>query len=92
MYFYNRGAEDLYISSADWMNRNLDYRIEAAAKITDKNLKNELKDILDIQLRDNVKARILDKKLSNEYISNDEEECRSQIATYNYLKAKTTVK
>ncbi|UHO39229.1 polyphosphate kinase 1 [Chryseobacterium capnotolerans] len=92
MYFYNKGAEDIYISSADWMTRNLDYRIEAAAKITDKNLKKELKDILDIQLRDNVKARILDKKLSNEYIRNDKKECRSQIETYNYLKAKTSKK
>jgi len=92
MYFYNKGAEDIYISSADWMTRNLDYRIEAAAKITDKNLKKELKDILDIQLRDNVKARILDKKLGNEYISNDKEECRSQLETYRYLKAKTNTK
>jgi polyphosphate kinase len=92
MYFYNKGAEDIYISSADWMNRNLDYRIEAAAKITDKNLKKELKDILDIQLKDNVKARILDKKLGNEYINNDQKECRSQIETYKYLKAKTTGK
>ncbi|MFP3597524.1 polyphosphate kinase 1 [Chryseobacterium sp. SIMBA_029] len=92
MYFYNKGAEDLYISSADWMTRNLDYRIEAAAKITDKDLKKELKDIIDIQLRDNVKARILDKNLSNEYISNSKEECRSQIETYKYLKAKTSVK
>lgn len=92
MYFYNKGSEDLYISSADWMTRNLDYRIEAAAKITDKNLKTELKDILDIQLRDNVKARILDKKLSNEYIRNNKEECRSQVETYKYLKAKATKK
>lgn len=92
MYFYNKGAEDLYISSADWMTRNLDYRIEAAAKITDKNLKKEMKDILDIQLRDNVKARILDKRLSNEYIKNDKKECRSQIETYKYLKAKTNKK
>ncbi|MEY8759705.1 polyphosphate kinase 1 [Chryseobacterium tongliaoense] len=92
MYFYNKGAEDMYISSADWMTRNLDYRIEAAAKITDKDLKKELKDIIDIQLRDNVKARILDKKLSNEYIRNDKDDCRSQIETYKYLKAKTNVK
>lgn len=92
MYFYNKGAEDMYISSADWMTRNLDYRIEAAAKITDKNLKKELKDILDIQLKDNVKARILDKKLSNEYVRNDKNECRSQIETYKYLKAKTNKK
>ncbi|KQT24136.1 polyphosphate kinase [Chryseobacterium sp. Leaf405] len=92
MYFYNKGSEDMYISSADWMTRNLDYRIEAAAKITDKSLKKELKDILDIQLKDNVKARILDKKLSNQYIHNDKEECRSQIETYRYLKAKTNTK
>ncbi|WP_345992397.1 polyphosphate kinase 1 [Chryseobacterium sp. Chry.R1] len=92
MYFYNKGDEDMYISSADWMTRNLDYRIEAAVKITDKELKKELKDILDIQLRDNVKARILDKKLSNEYVRNDKQECRSQIETYKYLKAKTTTK
>lgn len=92
MYFYNKGSEDMYISSADWMTRNLDYRIEAAAKITDKNLKTELKDILDIQLRDNVKARILDKKLGNEYIRNGKEECRSQVETYKYLKAKATKK
>ncbi|GAA4151695.1 polyphosphate kinase 1 [Chryseobacterium ginsenosidimutans] len=92
MYFYNKGVEDIYISSADWMTRNLDYRIEAAAKITDKSLKKELKDILDIQLRDNVKARILDKKLSNEYIHNDKEKCRSQIETYRYLHAKTNKK
>lgn len=92
MYFYNKGTEDMYISSADWMTRNLDYRIEAAAKITDKNLKKELKEILDIQLKDNVKARILDKKLSNEYVRNEKQECRSQIETYKYLKAKTSKK
>ena len=50
MYFYNKGHEDLYISSADWMTRNLDYRIEAAAKITQKNLKKEIKDQLDIHM------------------------------------------
>ena len=86
MYFYNKGNEDIYISSADWMTRNLDYRIEAAAKITQKNLKKEIKDILDIQLSDNVKARILDKKLRNNYVKNGTKEIRSQVETYHYLK------
>ncbi|WP_294277056.1 polyphosphate kinase 1 [uncultured Chryseobacterium sp.] len=89
MYFYSKGAEDMYISSADWMTRNLDNRIEAAIKITDKDLKKEMKDILDIQLMDNVKARILNKKLDNEYVRNNKKQCRSQIEIYKYLKAKT---
>ena len=42
MYFYNKGAEDIYLSSADWMTRNLDYRVEAAVKITQKDLKEEM--------------------------------------------------
>lgn len=88
IYFYNKGAEDIYISSADFMTRNLDYRIEAAVKITQKDLKKELKDILDIQLKDNVKARILDNKLRNRYVENDEPYFRSQIETYHYLKNK----
>ena len=93
MYFYHKGDEDIYISSADWMNRNLDYRIEAAVKITDKDLKKEIKDILNIQLNDNVKARVLNKRLSNEYYhSAVKEEHRSQIEIYKYLKAKTTKK
>ena len=89
MYFYNKGSEDTYISSADWMTRNLDYRIEAAAKITDKKIKKQLLDILNIQLSDNVKARILDKKLDNEYVKHTEPEIRSQIETYRYLASQT---
>lgn len=89
MYFYNKGAEDMYISSADWMTRNLDHRIEAAAKITQKNLKKELKDLLEIQLSDNVKGRILDKNLRNSYVEHEKNEIRSQIETYRYLKKKT---
>ena len=88
MYFYNKGSEDIYISSADWMTRNLDYRIEAAAKITQKNLKKEIKDLLDIQLNDNVKARVLDKNLNNDYVKSDHIKMRSQIETYRYLRAK----
>ncbi|SUV53102.1 Polyphosphate kinase [Bergeyella zoohelcum] len=71
MYFYNAGEENMYISSADWMTRNLDNRIEAAVPILKKELKKELKDILKLQLSDNVKARILNKALDNEYVKND---------------------
>lgn len=89
LYFYNKGNEDIYISSADWMTRNLDYRVEAAAKITQKNLKKEILDMLNIQLSDNVKARILDEKLKNKYVPHDGKQIRSQIEIYKYLKNKT---
>lgn len=88
MYFYNKGSEDIYISSADWMTRNLDYRIEAAVKIINKNLKKELKDLLEFQLKGNVKARLLDEDLSNKYVKNDRKPFRSQIETYIYLNKK----
>ena len=59
MIFHNQGKEKVYISSADWMVRNLNHRVEAAVPITDPIIKQELIDIIHIQLRDNVKARIL---------------------------------
>ena len=88
MYFYNKGNEDVYISSADWMTRNLDYRVEAATPITQKNIKKEIIDILEIQLKDNVKARNFDNKLQNKYIKKNGQKIRSQIETYFYLKDK----
>ncbi|WP_294349176.1 polyphosphate kinase 1 [Sphingobacterium sp.] len=88
MYFYNAGREQLFISSADWMTRNLDHRIEAAVKITNKKIKEDLKEMLQIQLNDNVKARILNNSLSNHYVENTKAPCRSQIEIYNYLRRK----
>lgn len=88
LYFYSRGAEDIYISSADIMTRNLDYRIEAAVPIIRKELKKELKDILEIQLSDTVKARILDKDMKNNYVSRTGSGIRSQPETYRYLRGK----
>jgi polyphosphate kinase len=65
--FCNGGDEQIYISSADWMTRNLDFRIEVACPIFDDKIKREIKQVIDIQLSDNVKARILDKDLKNQY-------------------------
>jgi polyphosphate kinase len=84
--FHNGGNEKVYISSADWMIRNLDHRIEVAVHIKDKNLAEELKHILEIQLGDNVQARILDNKQLNHYVnSRNKAKIRSQEAIYQYL-------
>ena len=87
--FHNNGKEKLYISSADWMVRNLDHRVEASCLITDEQIKQEIKDILDIQLNDNVKARKLNNELSNDYINTGRKKIRSQVETYKYLYKKT---
>ena len=87
--FHNRGKQKVFISSADWMLRNLDHRIEATCPVTNKELKKELIDILNIQLSDNVKARILDNDLSNQYVKSKNGKVRSQEETYNYLRNKT---
>lgn len=85
--FCNNNKELYYISSADWMTRNLDHRIEVACPIYDKNMQKELRIIIDTQLRDNVKARIIDKEQNNEYkTDNSGKEVRSQIELYNYYK------
>jgi polyphosphate kinase len=55
-YFANAGRPEFFIGSADWMSRNLDYRVEAIAPVEDGRLQEELKAILDLQLSDNVKA------------------------------------
>lgn len=89
MYFYQGGKELMYISSADWMVRNLDHRIEAACPIYDENIKKEILDILHIQLTDNVKSRLLDHNFTNNYVSSQgRKKLRSQQETYNYLLKK----
>ncbi len=87
--FHNKGKEKVYISSADWMRRNLEHRVEVTCPIWHEELKQELIDILDIQLQDNVKARWLDNELSNEYVRTTKKKIRSQVETYNYLFKKT---
>ncbi len=89
MIFENGGNKRIYISSADWMVRNIDHRIEAACPIREKDMKKELTDIINIQLSDNTKARILNNSLSNGYVLHTgTKKIRSQIETFNYLAAK----
>jgi polyphosphate kinase len=84
--FHNSGKEKVFISSADWMVRNLDHRVEAAAPIFDEHIAQELKEIIAIQLKDNVKARWLDPELSNRYVeAKDDKKIRSQHEIYHYL-------
>jgi polyphosphate kinase len=89
-YFHNNGESKLYISSADFMQRNLDNRVEIACPIYDEKIKNEILETLEICWRDNVKARTIDEKHSNEYVSNDTPAVRSQYATYEYYRNKMT--
>ncbi|HAW51961.1 MAG TPA: polyphosphate kinase 1 [Flavobacteriales bacterium] len=85
--FCHGGQEKYYLSSADWMVRNLDRRIEATVPILDKTIQSQLKDVLNIYLSDNVKARVIDSKGSNSYVeANSEKPIRSQIEVYNYYK------
>lgn len=90
MIFHNDGKEKTFISSADWMVRNIDHRVEVACPIFEKNIQQEIKDIIQIQLKDNIKARILDNNLSNQYVNpRNTKKIRSQVETYNYLYRKS---
>jgi len=88
--FENGGEELMFFGSADWMSRNLDRRIEVISPILDEDIKQEFKEILDIQLNDNVKARIQDPEESNIYVERKkgEKKNRSQYEIYKYLKKK----
>jgi len=86
--FCNNNDTKVYISSADWMTRNIDNRVEVSCPIYQGDIKQELLDIFDICWNDNAKARLLDKTQKNNYRKNDKPKLRSQFATYDYLKEK----
>jgi len=73
-YFYNNGKEDVYISSADWMRRNLYRRIETAFPVSDKKIKHTIIKILNIQLNDNVKACFVDERMQNVFKNQTKQE------------------
>ena len=88
-YFYNDGEEDLFLTSADWMRRNLNRRIETAFPILNAEIKQCIIDILKIQLQDNVKACLIDEHLHNNFKRDDNPvKVRAQLAIYEYLKNK----
>ncbi len=86
MIFCNGGNEEYFISSADLMTRNIDHRIEVTCPVFDKNIKNELRQIFDIQWSDNVKARKLDAGLTNKFVRNENKPVHSQMEVYNFIK------
>lgn len=88
-YFYNDGEEDLFLTSADWMRRNLNRRIETAFPILNAEIKQCIIDILKIQLQDNVKSCLIDEHLHNNFKRDDNPvKVRAQLAIYEYLKNK----
>ncbi len=86
--FHHSGEDLIYLSSADWMTRNLSYRIETSFPIYDDKVKNKILELLNIQWCDNVKARVIDATQSNEYhySSCSDMVVRTQVETYFHLK------
>ncbi|MEZ4805463.1 MAG: polyphosphate kinase 1 [Bacteroidia bacterium] len=87
--FGNAGKELMYMGSADMMTRNLDNRVEVIFPVLDKGVKEEINTLIQIQLSDNSKARILDAYQINEYKESGVPIIRAQTEFYNYLKSKS---
>lgn len=89
--FGNNGDPEVYLTSADWMNRNINRRIETTFPVEDEDIKKELFDILDLQLRDNVSARLINENLENiPIVADGMEPIRAQWDTYKMLIEKET--
>lgn len=87
-YFYNGGKENIYISSADLMSRNLDRRVEVTAPIYDAEIKKEIIGFLELQWKDNTASRLLDNELSNKIINHGQQPAiTSQVAFYDFLRS-----
>ena len=92
MIFHNQGDTRVYISSADWMTRNLDHRVEVATPIYDNDLKQTIIDIIELQFKDRTKARLIDSSQRNYYVRRGNKmKIRSQLAIYDYLKKRESL-
>lgn len=91
MRFFNGGTPLYFISSADWMERNLDKRIEVTCPIKDEVLQKEIDVIFDYQLRGNAKTRIIGKYQKNKYRKVEKKVFHTQVELYNYYKNKLIV-
>ncbi|GAA4808842.1 polyphosphate kinase 1 [Litoribaculum gwangyangense] len=89
IYIFGNGSDTkLYISSADWMTRNIENRVEVSCPIYDEEIKKEIIDTFNISWSDNVKARLINDNQENEYRINKDEKVRSQFVIYNYYQKK----
>lgn len=86
--FHNLGKQDLYLGSADWMNRNIYRRIEVCFPIYDEQIKTEILDLIEIQKQDNVQAVLIDEKMDNIPVTAGKNTVSSQQGIYQYLKDK----
>lgn len=85
VYIFGKGEDaKVYISSADWMTRNIHNRVEVSCPIYDLEIKQEVIDTFNICWSDNVKARLINTSNENEYKTDDNHKLRSQIAIYDY--------
>lgn len=87
--FGNNGNEEMFLSSADLMSRNFEHRVEVGFPVLDEDVRQEIRDIIEFQLQDNVKARDITRLNNNKYHKNRlSTKIRAQVQTYNYLKNK----
>jgi len=99
-YFYNQGKEEIFLSSADWMERNLNRRIETLFPVEEESLKKELKNILDITLKDTIKTRVMTEtgeyiridKRGKELLSCQDYFCKKAEAEFEQAKSKAVLK
>ncbi|MEK9613691.1 MAG: polyphosphate kinase 1 [Flavobacteriaceae bacterium] len=87
--FENAGNSKIYISSADFMTRNIENRVEVATPIYAQNLKRQIAEVFEITWNDNVKARRLNGSIQNEFVESTDSPIRSQWAIYDYYKTES---